>query len=155
MALLNLDNDYCTGINLYIFGIIMCVVIGYLYGMKRFEEDVTMMLGHRPSCYWRITWRYLSPLFLVFMSIVWIINKGKEWTTEPEWTATLGWMISMSTVVMVPLYALYVMCREPTGLSCASYRRLIKPNAEWGPAREENRVGRYRPLDVETDSTEY
>ena len=43
--MLDLDDGYCTGINSYIWGVTMCVVISYIYGLKRFEEDVTLMTG--------------------------------------------------------------------------------------------------------------
>jgi len=149
MALLNLDDSFCTGINSYIFGVTVCVVLGYLYGMERFEEDVTMMIGRRPSRYWIVTWRYLSPMFLIFMGVIWIVNKAKEWNTEPDWASTLGWMISLFTVLPVPLYALFVMFREPTGLSCTSYKKLTRPNAQWGPRRQEDRTGRYEKIIAE------
>ena len=63
MHLLKLVDSYSTGINSFIIGLAMCIVLGNLYGIERFCEDVALMTGHRPNCYWRITWRYLSPLF--------------------------------------------------------------------------------------------
>ena len=38
MQLLELDDNYCTGINSYICGITMCVILGYLYGIKNFVQ---------------------------------------------------------------------------------------------------------------------
>ena len=143
MHLLNLVDGFSTGINSYIIGLAMCIVLGNLYGIERFCEDVALMTGHRPNCYWRITWRYLSPLFLIFMGTVWILNKAKENGTEPYWAVSLGWSISMCSILVIPLYAVYIMCRQPTGLSCEAYRFLTKPNNKWGPAKEEDRTGRY------------
>ena len=151
MALLNLDDSYSTGINSYIFGVAICLVLGYLYGMKRFEEDVTMMIGHRPSRYWIVTWRYLSPLFLIFMSIIWIANRAKYQTTEPHWSSNIGWLINSFTFLPVPLYALILMCRQPTGLSCAAYKTLMKPSDEWGPKSEEDRQGRYKKIEKDVE----
>ena len=147
--LLNLVDTYCTGINSYLIGITMCVVFGYLYGMDRFSEDVALMIGHRPNWYWRITWRYMSPMFLLFMGIIWILNKAKEQGPEPYWAVSLGWCISLSTILVIPLYAAYVLCKQPTGLSCEAYRTLTKPNAQWGPAKEKDRVGKYLNSDIQ------
>ena len=49
----------------------------------------------------------------------------------------------MCSILAIPLYAVYIMCRQPTGLSCETYRSLTKPNDKWGPAKEEDRTGRY------------
>ena len=151
MPLLNLLDANCTGLNLYIIGMIECIVLGYLYGIERFSEDVALMIGHRPNWYWRITWRYLSPLFLLFMGIIWILHKVNERGTEPQWAESLGWSISLSSIIAIPLYAGYIMCKQPTGLSCATYRSLTKPNEKWGPAKDKDRTGRYgyRPVQEE------
>jgi len=146
MQLIDLVDAYCTGINSFIVGITMCFVLGYLYGMNKFVQDVSMMIGKRPNIYWVVTWRYLSPLFLVFMSVIWIVNKVQAHNPMPFWATNIGWTISISTMVVIPLYAFYVLCQHPAGLGCIAYRDLTKPNAKWGPLKNENRVGRYEKL---------
>ena len=107
-------------------------------------QDVTMMTGRRPNCYWRVTWQYLCPLFLLFMSVVWVVNKTKTRDPKPFWASSIGWAISGSTLAVIPLYALYVMCRHPAGLSCAAYKDLTKANENWGPSKDGDRVGKYQ-----------
>ena len=33
------------------------------------------MLGHKPNGYWKITWKYLSPLVLTVMGVLWISDR--------------------------------------------------------------------------------
>lgn len=40
----------------------------WFYGVDNFSADIEQMLGKKPSLYWRICWRYISPTFL-FVSI--------------------------------------------------------------------------------------
>lgn len=141
MQLLNIDDSFCTGITSFVIGLSMLIVIGWIYGMKNFEQDVALMVGHRPNWYWRVTWKYLTPIVLLFMSVIWILNKAKAHDAEPQWAHTLGWMIALSVLIIIPLYAFFVMCEHPAGISCEAYRALTKPNHKWGPLREENRVG--------------
>ena len=69
------------------------------------------------------------------------MNKDKEHDTEPYWAHTLGWLIALSVLVIIPLYAFFALCKHPAGLSCEAYRALTRPTDKWGPLREENRVG--------------
>ena len=36
----------------------------WFYGVSRFCDDVEMMIGSRPSMFWRVTWKFISPAFL-------------------------------------------------------------------------------------------
>lgn len=36
----------------------------WFYGVDNFSADIEQMLGKKPSLYWRICWRYISPTFL-------------------------------------------------------------------------------------------
>ena len=76
------------------------------------------------------------------------MDKTTKHTSEPYWANSLGWAISMSVVVIIPVYAFNAMCQHPSGFGCESYRALTKPNDKWGPARDEDRIGRYQKTQV-------
>ena len=42
----------------------------WFYGETRFCDDVELMIGSRPSLFWRVCWKYISPVFL----LVWFEN---------------------------------------------------------------------------------
>ena len=149
MQLLNIDDKFCTGIPSFVIGLIMLLTFGWLYGIKNFERDVELMIGHRPNCYWRLTWRYLSPAFLLFMSVIWTLNKVKEHDAEPRWAHTLGWTIAFSVLIIIPLYAFYAMFDHPAGLSCQAYWALTRPSDKWGPLLEEHRMGTKYDLNLQ------
>ena len=40
-----------------------CIVLAYLYGVNRFYDNLTVMLGYRPNPYMKICWSVITPLF--------------------------------------------------------------------------------------------
>lgn len=49
----------------------------WFYGVDNFSADIEQMLGKKPSLYWRVCWKYISPTFL-FVSIR-VEKKRFEW----------------------------------------------------------------------------
>jgi solute carrier family 6 (neurotransmitter transporter, serotonin) member 4 len=46
----------------------------WIYGVDNFSADIEQMLGEKPSLYWRICWRYISPTFLFVILIFSLLN---------------------------------------------------------------------------------
>lgn len=36
-----------------------------ILGLEKFCDDVEQMIGHRPGLYWRICWKFISPMFII------------------------------------------------------------------------------------------
>lgn len=45
------------------------IAIGWIYGVDRLCKDVEFMLGHRPNLYWRLCWRWVTPLLMTAILI--------------------------------------------------------------------------------------
>ncbi|XP_028436367.1 sodium- and chloride-dependent transporter XTRP3A isoform X2 [Perca flavescens] len=67
-------NDYGANFSLLFIVLIEVISVSYIYGIKRFEKDIEDMLGYRPNWYWKITWVLISPLLLITLFIVYIVN---------------------------------------------------------------------------------
>ena len=59
---------YVAGISLLLTVFFEAVAVSWLYGLDSFKADVQKMLGHVPSLYFRICWKFISPAFL-FVSL--------------------------------------------------------------------------------------
>lgn len=82
----------------------------WFYGVDKFSADIEEMLGQKPSLYWRICWRYISPTFLFVILIFSIWNSGDMLGPEyyyPPWAYPLGWVLTLSSVICIPLYMIY------------------------------------------------
>ncbi|KAJ1203896.1 hypothetical protein NDU88_007677 [Pleurodeles waltl] len=100
-----------------LFGVLIeAIGVAWFYGVGRFSDDIEQMIGHRPGLYWRLCWKFVSPCFLLFVVVVSIVtfnppNYGNY--IFPEWANIVGWIIAISSMAMVPIYATYKFCRLP------------------------------------------
>ncbi|KAG5857132.1 sodium-dependent dopamine transporter isoform X1 [Anguilla anguilla] len=125
-------DHYVAGTSI-LFGVLIEIIgIAWFYGVDRFSDDIQEMIGHRPGLYWRICWKFVSPCFLLFMLGVSFATSnppGYDTYVFPMWANILGWCLAISSMTMVPLYALYKLCTLP-GSFCDKIAYAITPEAE-------------------------
>ncbi|KAL0822223.1 hypothetical protein ABMA28_004353 [Loxostege sticticalis] len=108
---------YSGNFPLLIIAFFECVGIAYVYGVKRFADDIELMTGQRPGIYWLICWKYLSPLAMLSILVssfvdlamegsgyeAWMKNEGvtekKPW---PIWAVMLVLVLVLSSVLWIP-----------------------------------------------------
>ncbi|MGH0151951.1 UNVERIFIED_CONTAM: hypothetical protein FKN15_033230 [Acipenser sinensis] len=100
-----------------LFGVLIeAIGIAWFYGVGRFSDDIEEMIGHRPGLYWRLCWKYVSPLFLLCMVVISFGTfKPPYYGTYvfPVWANIIGWCVAISSMAMVPIYAIYKLCVLP------------------------------------------
>lgn len=92
-----------------------------IYSNYSFADDIEMMTGSRPSLYWMICWKYLSPAAMItilvasFMELsssgsnypAWVAAKGvtesREW---PHWCIVLAVFLILVSVIWIPVIAI-------------------------------------------------
>ena len=77
-------------------------------------------------------------MILVFS---WINYEGSTYDDYvfPDWANVLGWCITFSSVVCVPIVAIWKICHEE-GTLMARVQKLMQPSEEWGPASSQHRL---------------
>lgn len=70
-----LFDAYAGSFPLITVALMEAVSIGWVYGVDRFADDVAQMIGSPISCYWKITWKYISPLMIAGLLIATFISK--------------------------------------------------------------------------------
>ncbi|XP_019647388.1 PREDICTED: sodium- and chloride-dependent glycine transporter 2-like [Branchiostoma belcheri] len=141
--LLQLMDNYSGTFSLLIVAIVECLVVGWVYGCDRFLDDIAMMVGSRPCLWWKVCWKALTPLSLLFILIfqftVYSPTKYGDYT-YPFWSEVLGWCMVGVSVLMLPAVALYkVCCARGTLFERVSF--LVEPSWDWGPALDRHRDG--------------
>lgn len=103
-----------------LFGVLIeAIGVAWFYGVRQFSDDIKQMTGQRPSLYWRLCWKFVSPCFLLFVVVVSVVTFRPPHYGDyvfPEWANVLGWTIAMSSMSMVPIYAAYKFCSLPGSL---------------------------------------
>lgn len=117
-----LFDNFSGNFPLLIIAFFECIGVSYVYGLKRFADDIELMTGNRPGLYWLICWKYLSPLamlsilFASFIEIVykgsgyqaWVATKGvTERLDWPTWGLVLSAILILASVLWIPAIALF------------------------------------------------
>ncbi|XP_048828356.1 sodium-dependent noradrenaline transporter-like isoform X2 [Brienomyrus brachyistius] len=92
--ILTLLDTYAAGTSILFGVLIEAIAVSWFYGVDRFSEDIEHMMGFKPGLYWRLCWKFLSPAFLL-------------------WSNLIGWGIAASSMICVPVYAIYKFLSVP------------------------------------------
>jgi len=113
--------------------------------VDNFYKDIEMMLGHKPSIWWKIMWKFVTPALLTgIMIFTWIDFKPSSYGTYayPVWADALGWGMVMTSVLAIPTVAIINICTaEKEATLWLTIKKLASPTPEWGPALEQHRTG--------------
>lgn len=147
--LLDVVDTFVGGFPLLIIGFLECVVIIYIYGFFRFKEDIEMMLGRSipVQCsfvYFGIMWCIITPIGLLGVTVM-KATQYKPIKGNPDWAEALGWMIVAFPMVFIPVWFVVYTCKNGVAKLCC---QLNSPRANWGPAKDEHRTGRYCPREM-------
>ncbi|XP_062920511.1 sodium- and chloride-dependent glycine transporter 1 isoform X2 [Mobula hypostoma] len=64
----------------------------------------------------------------------------------PTWAITLGFLMALSSVICIPIYAFWKICSTDGSTFWERLKNANKPSKDWGPALLEHRTDRYSTL---------
>lgn len=91
-------------------------------GLEQFCKDAEQILGFRPNLYWRLTWKFISPVFILASRMNertkehtnewmnnrtnrWMNERTNEWTNECTYERMNKWMnLSIAIIVNQPIH---------------------------------------------------
>ncbi|XP_063698236.1 sodium-dependent serotonin transporter [Culicoides brevitarsis] len=133
--LVNFLNVYGPGLAILFVVFVEAAGVFWYYGVDNFSADIEQMLGEKPSLFWRLCWKYVSPTFL-FVILIFSVLGYEEMLGEeyeyPEWSSTVGWMLTLSSVLCIPGYMIYKFLRSPGGCR-HRLRQTFKPDLVISP----------------------
>lgn len=107
---------YAAGYSILIAVFFEAIAVSWIYGTDRFCEDIRDMIGFAPGIYWRVCWRFVAPIFLLFIIVYGLIFSAPleyEDYVYPQWANALGWCIAGSSIIMIPAVAVYQIIVTP------------------------------------------
>uniref|UniRef100_A0A8B9RAZ2 Transporter n=1 Tax=Astyanax mexicanus TaxID=7994 RepID=A0A8B9RAZ2_ASTMX len=109
----NLNNDknyFVFGACLLFLSIFQSLTIGWVFGANRLCNIIQDMTGSYPNVVFRLCWKYLTPLASLVTFIYYLVelqpltyNRGYVY---PDWAYGFGRLMSLSSIVLVPAWAL-------------------------------------------------
>uniref|UniRef100_A0A8C2ZSG6 Zgc:158427 n=1 Tax=Cyclopterus lumpus TaxID=8103 RepID=A0A8C2ZSG6_CYCLU len=105
--------DYfaCNGASILFLCVFETVALGWIFGAEQVCGIVKDMTGVHPNPFFKICWLYLTPLVLLGSFICYLVEYQpltfNRWYVYPAWAYVLGWVLSISSILPVPGWALY------------------------------------------------
>uniref|UniRef100_A0A1A7ZYQ1 Transporter n=1 Tax=Nothobranchius furzeri TaxID=105023 RepID=A0A1A7ZYQ1_NOTFU len=131
------DHFSCSGASLLLLSIFQSLAIGWVYGAERFSSNIRDMTGYDPLPVFRLCWKYLTPAVctatFIFSLVRWsplALGKG---LVAPLWASTLGWLLTLSSVSLLPIWAIYALATTP-GTLAQRFQFLCSPTPVSSPA---------------------
>lgn len=140
MYVLQMMDSYSSTFSALMVGMAEVTVVTWVYGVDNFLEDIKKMLGFYPypRIFWKGIWKFGMPLvvltILVFTWIDFVPARYGDYEF-PTWANAIGWVLSFSSVSLIPLVAIYKIIREK-GSFVERLKKLIRPLPEWAPPPE-------------------
>ncbi|XP_071802583.1 sodium- and chloride-dependent neutral and basic amino acid transporter B(0+)-like [Asterias amurensis] len=142
---MSLLDNYGANFAMVLFAFLLCGGLSWLYGVRRFKNDIRTMLGNKFVdswffMWWPFNWAVLTPMLMGGVLIMnWISWTEPEYNGEyPPWARAIGWMIMISTLLGIPAHAIFEFIRNK-GSFMERLRAITSPADSWGPALVEHR----------------
>ncbi|XP_060563213.1 sodium- and chloride-dependent glycine transporter 1-like [Ruditapes philippinarum] len=133
--LLTLVDWYAATFSMTIFALMELLVMTFIYGVKRVDANMREMTGKGVPILFKIAWCVTTPILLVvtlgFTVYTYKPPSYGSYEYEP-WHISLGWCISSSSLVPIPLYLFYRLYKTP-GTILERFKVNLRPNEKWGP----------------------
>ncbi|TRY71311.1 hypothetical protein DNTS_002248 [Danionella cerebrum] len=106
-----LMDHYTAVVSLMFLAFFEVFAITLIFGVRRLSIMVEKMLGKKPNLFIRICWQFLSPMLVMGILISSIAQYtparyGKSYM-YPLWAEVVGWLISLVSIIWIPLGALH------------------------------------------------
>ncbi|KAM4711107.1 LOW QUALITY PROTEIN: sodium- and chloride-dependent GABA transporter 2-like [Anableps anableps] len=111
------DHFSCSGASLLLLSIFQSLAIGWVYGAERFSGNIKDMTGYSPLPVFKLCWKYLTPAMctgtFIFSLVCWSPLSLGNGLVAPVWATTLGWILTLSSVSLLPIWAVYALVTTP------------------------------------------
>uniref|UniRef100_I3JAU6 Transporter n=1 Tax=Oreochromis niloticus TaxID=8128 RepID=I3JAU6_ORENI len=119
-----LFDNFAGSVPLLTIGLFEMIAVVYIYGIDRFNEDIKFMVGRKPSIFWQITWRFISPLIVLVILVFYLVTQAQKqlnylvWDINsetfpaltsipyPSWIYAVIFLLAGVPSLVVPMYAL-------------------------------------------------
>lgn len=104
--------DYyaCNGACMLFMCVLKVLAMGWLFGAERMVDAIEDMTGERPCLIFKLCWLYITPLVTLGSFIFSVVDYKpltfNRWYVYPDWAYVLGWLLALSSVVLIPGWSL-------------------------------------------------
>ncbi|KAK2169497.1 hypothetical protein LSH36_9g04017 [Paralvinella palmiformis] len=138
MYVLQLMDTYCASYTLLIVAVVELIALAWVYGYERLADNIEEMTGSKPSKFWMICWKFVTPSVITSVMVFTLVRFTSSSYGDfqyPLWSDIMGWLVVCLEISFIPGVAIYKVCTADRELSFKQkIRFLCKPAPGWGPA---------------------
>jgi len=166
---LMLFDTFAGSMGLIVIAFFEVMVMSYVYGHKKFCDDLEHMVGIRPGRFWQMMWRYITPITIftiIVTSVGYRIYDPPKYMTYkqelaigvreqyPTWAMIVAMCLLLGGVLPIPI--VYVMrrfqlLRFDSNIHHASIKRVETTMSTQGMIRNESELEEYHDSPEEDD----
>lgn len=149
--LLNLIDNYTCTLPIIFISTLEAVGLGWIYGVKRIEENIKSMLNIKLNLYWKITIKYVTPVIAIVVCFITIMSNEEPKLGDyvyPSWAHIIGNIIVVTC--LAPLLIVMILQLQRKGVFKVIWEKMnpvcgpildsFQPSASWGPAYDDDDV---------------
>ncbi|XP_033736055.1 sodium- and chloride-dependent glycine transporter 2-like [Pecten maximus] len=124
-----------------VIALLEVIAIMWFYGGDRVDCGLQEMIGRKLPHVFRLAAAYISPvMFLLLLLISFVKYRPPKYGSYeyPEYTRVIGWVISCSVVIPIPLYIVWKF-NKLNGTLKQKWTNLTQPSCDWGPSESAKR----------------
>ncbi|XP_026223752.1 sodium- and chloride-dependent GABA transporter 2-like isoform X1 [Anabas testudineus] len=114
------------------------LALGWIFGAERLYDIIKDMTGVNANPFFKICWLYLTPLVSLSSFICSLVKYQpltfNRWYLYPDWAYGLGWVMALSSILLVPGWALYKL-GVGTGTLSQRFHHLCRADPDWSLTR--------------------
>lgn len=94
-----------------------CLVVGWIYGVDKFVDNIKEMIGYKPFIWFALCWKYFAPFLTGVILLMLLLDfkplKYNDIYEYPAWATAMGWALALSSTIQVPIYVTYAFLTTP------------------------------------------
>ncbi|KAH9416413.1 hypothetical protein DERP_012841, partial [Dermatophagoides pteronyssinus] len=102
---------FAAGYSILFAVLFEAIAISWIYGVRRFSQDIKLMVGFEICWWWKFCWAIMAPFFIMFIIVYGLINyeplKYHDYE-YPMWVNYLGLLIASSSILCIPITAIWM-----------------------------------------------
>ncbi|KAL3121949.1 hypothetical protein niasHT_001948 [Heterodera trifolii] len=120
-----------------------CIAISWSVGINRWYDHIHSMIGYYPSNWWKFCWVFATPAVCMGVMIFGLFKyqplRIAAYNYDyPLWGHIFGWFLSLSSMLCIPIYAIYLWV-VTDGTVSEKFKKLFRPDVNLVPKSDKER----------------
>ncbi|XP_048776130.2 uncharacterized protein LOC125680508 isoform X2 [Ostrea edulis] len=133
-------HHYVGKLSFYLIALGECLSLAWVYGAQRLWNNLSDMTGSTDSPWWKLTWKFLTPVVVFTLIILSVVCDQPLWYRTYEFPASshsIGLMITLLPLLPVIVYFVWCLWRKKGSLK-QRFKSSLTTSSSWGPGQLAN-----------------